>query len=326
MYRIAFLINPASGGGVGAEVFSRLEQVMESFGMKREAWTAELTDATRLGEQTDALLRAARKLIAVGGDGTLGIVLDRVRRLRPSTVIGLIPLGTGNDLGRTLGVYRVYDHKGLVACLKRLLMAPSLPFDLWDAGGGAATVVSYLSTGMDAAVLRDFDRARKRGVVTGGALGNKLFYLRALIKRARYRLPQGMRARLHTAGGPVDIDLSGKCSLLAANIDSYAAGAHPVPGTLFDDGLLEIVVFDTLRRYLAVVALSRLFPAFSRHAGLARYRATRLELFAPGGAPPVPVQIDGEDFTGRFDMNPLAVAFAARVRLLDLRRSFFALF
>src|SRR5690606_3923931 len=51
MYRIAFLINPASGGGVGAEVFSRLEQVMESFGMKHEAWTAELTDATRLGEQ-----------------------------------------------------------------------------------------------------------------------------------------------------------------------------------------------------------------------------------------------------------------------------------
>jgi diacylglycerol kinase (ATP) len=323
MYKLAFLINPASGGGLGGDVHKRLEPVLESFGLKRDSWIAEITEAHRLEEQTDQLLRSSRKLIAVGGDGTLGIVLDRVRRLRPNTVIGLIPLGTGNDLGRALGVYRVYDSKGLVACLKRLLMAPSLPFDLWDAGEGAATVVSYLSVGMDAAVLRDFDRARKRGVVVGGALGNKVFYLRALIKRAGHRFPAGSRARLETDDGPIEIDLAGKRSLLAANIDSYAAGAHPVPGNLFDDALLEIVVFDTLWRYLAVVALSRVFPNFAQHAGLTRYRARRLELFV---ADDMPVQIDGEDFTGRFKGKPLVVAFAARVRLLDLRRSFYALF
>jgi hypothetical protein len=38
------------------------------------------------------------------------------------------------------------------------------------------------------------------------------------------------------------------------------------------------------------------------------------------------VQIDGEDFTGRFPDGPLEIRFAARVRLLDLRRSFYALF
>lgn len=322
MYKLAFLINPASGGGMGAEVHARLEQVLDSFGLKRESWTAEMTEAGRVEEQTDRLLRGTRKLIAVGGDGTLGIVLDRVRRQRPHTVIGLIPLGTGNDLGRALGVYRIYDTKGLVACLKRLLMAPSLPFDLWDAGAGAATLVSYLSVGMDAAVLRDFDRARKRGVVVGGALGNKLFYLRALFKRARYRIPDGVTARLETDGAPVLLDLSGKCSLLASNIDSYAAGAHPVPGNRFDDARLEIVVFDTLWRYMAVVALSRLIPAFSRHAGLTRYQAKTLTLNLP---PDLPTQIDGEDFTGLLP-SPLSVSFAARVRLLDLRRSFYALF
>jgi diacylglycerol kinase family enzyme len=323
VHKLAFLINPASGGGAGAEVFARLEEILGSFGVRRDTWIAEMTEAGRLEEQADALIRSSRKLIAVGGDGTLGIVLDRVRRLRPSTVIGLIPLGTGNDLGRTLGVYRVYDSKGLVACLKRLLMAPSLPFDLWDAGHGTATVVSYLSAGMDAAVLRDFDRARKRGVVRGGALGNKLFYLRALIARAGHRFPAGARARLETDGGVIDVPLEGKCSLLAANIDSYAAGARPVPGNRFDDGLLEVAVFDALWRYLAIVVASRVLPSAARWAGLRRYRARRIELFLPAGTP---VQIDGEDFTGRFPDGPLAIAFAARVRLLDLRRSFYALF
>jgi diacylglycerol kinase family enzyme len=323
MFKLAFLINPVSGGGAGAEVYARLEEILGSFGIKRDSWTAEMTEKDRLEEQTDLLIRSARKLIAVGGDGTIGIVLDRVRRLKPGTHIGLIPLGTGNDLGRTLGVYRVYDTKGLVACLRRLIMAPSLPFDLWDAGEDAATVVSYLSVGMDAAVLRDFDRARKRGVVWGGAFGNKLFYLRAFLARARARFPSGARARLDTDEGIVEISLDGKCSLLAANIDSYAAGARPVPGARFDDGLLEVAVFDTLWRYLAVVALSRVFPGIPRWVGLTRYRARKLELFLP---PKTPVQIDGEDFTGRFKSDPLVIRFAARVRLLDLRRSFYALF
>ena len=210
MRQLAFLINPVSGGGAGAEVFGRLEEILNSFGVKREAWTAELAEAGRVGDQAEALLRGTRKLIAVGGDGTIGEVLDRARRVRASATIGLIPLGTGNDLGRALGVYRVYDAKGLVACLKRILRAPALPFDLWDAGGGAATVASYLSVGLDAAVLRDFDRARKRGVVRGGALGNKLFYLKALFARSGWRFPAGARAVLKTDAGTVEIDLAGR--------------------------------------------------------------------------------------------------------------------
>jgi diacylglycerol kinase family enzyme len=323
VYKIAFLINPVSGGGAGAGVFERLEEILGSFGVKRGTWTAEITETGRLEEQADNLIRSSRKLIAVGGDGTLGIVLDRVRHLRPSTVIGLIPLGTGNDLGRALGVYRVYDAKGLIACLKRLLRAPSLPFDLWDAGHGGATVVSYLSAGMDAAVLRDFDQARRCGALRGGALGNKLFYMRALFARAGHRFPAGARARLDTDQGLVEVALEGQRALLAANINSYAAGARPVPGNRFDDGLLEVVVFDTLWRYLLVVTASRILPAAARWIRPPRWRARKVELFLP---PETPVQIDGEDFTGRFPDSPLTIRFAARVRLLDLRRSFYALF
>jgi hypothetical protein len=96
-----------------------------------------------------------------------------------------------------------------------------------------------------------------------------------------------------------------------------------VPGNLFDDGQLEVVVFDALWRYALVTALSRFAPPVSRWARLRRHRASRVELFLPPGTP---VQIDGEDFTGKLPTNPLPIAFAARVRLLDLRRSFYALF
>ncbi len=325
MFKLAFLINPVSGGGVGREVFARLEEILDSFGVKRDSWTAEMTDATRLEEQADALILSSRKLIAVGGDGTLGIVLDRVRRLRPNTTIGLIPLGTGNDLGRALGVYRVYNSKGLVACLKRLLKAPGLPFDLWDAGDGQTTLVSYLSTGLDAGVLRDFDRARKRGKLFGGAVGNKLFYLRAFLLRMRYKFPAGAQVRLETDKGWIDIPLQGKRVLLAANINSYAAGAHPFPGNRFDDGVLEVAIYETLWKYFLITAGSRVLPRLARWMRRSQptYHARRLELRLPHGTP---LQIDGEDRTNHFPGENLTVSFVARVRLLDLRRSFYALF
>ncbi len=325
MYELAFLINPISGGGVGKKVFHRLGEVLDSFGLERSSWTAELTDAKRIVEQTDGLLQSSRKLIAVGGDGTIGMVLDSVRRLRLSTTIGLIPLGTGNDLGRALGIYRVYNAKGLIACLKQLLKAPSRSFDLWDVGG-KATLVSYLSAGLDAAVLGIFDQARKQGRLRGGTFGNKCYYLRAFFGQLGYRLPQGTSARLETPEGEIELPLGGERVFLAANINSYAAGAHPFTGSHFDDGMLEIAVFDSAWKYSLVTAGARGFPPLAHwmRRRLRRYHAKKVVLTFPSGTP---IQLDGEDFTPEtLQETSLTLSFATRVRLLDLRSSFYALF
>ena len=323
MLELAFLINPISGGGVGKQVYQRLGEILDSFGMDRAAWTAELTDVQRLSEQTEELLLRSQTLIAVGGDGTIGMVLDCVRRLRPATAIGLIPLGTGNDLGRALGIYRVYNAKGLIACLKQLLKAPSQPFDLWDVGG-KATLVSYRSAGLDAAVLRDFDRARKKGSIPGGAFGNKLYYARAFFRRMNYQLPIGSRVRIETSEGWMELPLEERRVFLAANINSYAAGAHPFAGGNFDDGVLEIAVFASIWKYAFVTLGARGFPFLGKwmRRKLRRYHAKNVVLSLP---PETPLQIDGEDFTAKTE-SPLTVSFAAHVRLLDLRSSFYALF
>jgi len=325
VHELAFLINPISGGGVGKKVFRRLGEVLDSFGLERSAWVAEFTDAKRLAEQTDGLLQSSRKLVAVGGDGTIGMVLDSVRRLRLTTTIGLIPLGTGNDLGRALGIYRVYNAKGLIACLKQLLKAPSRPFDLWDVGNHA-TLVSYLSMGLDAAVLRTFDKARKQGRLRGGSFGNKCYYLKAFFGQLGYHLPQGASARIETLEGDVELPLGGERVFLAANINSYAAGAHPFTGSRFDDGMLEIAVFDSAWEYALVTMGARGFPplAYWMRRRLRRYHAKKVVLTFPSETP---VQLDGEDFTSEnLGETTLTVSFATRVHLLDLRSAFYALF
>ncbi|MFC1586185.1 diacylglycerol/lipid kinase family protein [Fibrobacterota bacterium] len=175
-YSIAFLINPVSGGGLGARVFSQLPEIMASFGYSQTDWIAYLTKETSLMDQIRSSVQISRKIIAVGGDGTIGQILNQLRLHHCDAEVGLIPLGTGNDLGRSLGIYRVFTQKGLLACIKRLLKANSTEFDLWSVNRDS-TMATYLSIGMDAAILHDFDQARKKGMLAKSALINKMYYV-----------------------------------------------------------------------------------------------------------------------------------------------------
>ncbi|MDB5103084.1 MAG: diacylglycerol kinase domain protein [Fibrobacteres bacterium] len=326
---IAFLINPISGGGVGKRVFHQLPEIMDSFGFERGEWKAELTEASRLEQQTDSLLASARKVIAVGGDGTIGFVLNRLRQqeLRRDTEIGLIPLGTGNDLGRALGIFRIYNERGLLACVKRLLRANCARFDLWDLNG-KLTMASYVSLGMDAAVLHDFDVARKAGKIPTGSLFNKLFYVKAFTSRSAHRISGKCSLVIDVGKGKERerIDLDGNLCCVIGNINSYAAGARVFPTARFDDRTLEVAVFDRLWKFSLLVGVTRLVPRFAKFMGryLRLYRARSVEI--TGGAGEF-CQVDGEDITGFLqETGRLVIRPSRQVLLLDLRRAFFSLF
>ncbi len=323
---IAFLINPISGGGVGKRVFNQLPEIMDSFGFERGDWKAELTEASRLEAQTDSLLASARKVIAVGGDGTIGFVLNRLRKqdLR-ETEIGLIPLGTGNDLGRALGIFRIYNERGLLACVKRLLKAQCVRFDMWDVNG-KLTMASYVSLGMDAAVLHDFDVARKAGKIPTGSIFNKLFYVKAFTSRSPHRISGKCTLLIDTGRGKERIELDGTICCVAANINSYAAGARIFPSARFDDRTLEIAVFDRLWKFSLLVGMTRIVPRFAKLMGrhIRLYRARSLEIIGGNGEF---CQLDGEDITAFLkETGRLVIKPSRQVLLLDLRRSFFSLF
>jgi len=132
------VVNPAAGGGRVARLWPRIRDLAEH--RARVVFTAGPGEAA-------GIVREAReeRVIAVGGDGTVHEVLSG---LRPDQALGVVPLGSGNDFARMLGVHRLGPKEALV----RALSAPVRRVDLGVANG--RPFAASFGVGFDAAVAR----------------------------------------------------------------------------------------------------------------------------------------------------------------------------
>ncbi|MFZ3072574.1 MAG: acylglycerol kinase family protein, partial [Thermodesulfobacteriota bacterium] len=100
--KIRFIVNPISGGkekveaitnGV-ARVFSNVDGIFEIRATRFQG------DAVRLSRE--AVLKGYETVFACGGDGTINEVASAL--VGTETVLGILPVGSGNALARSLGI------------------------------------------------------------------------------------------------------------------------------------------------------------------------------------------------------------------------------
>ncbi len=82
--------------------------LLAALGVLRGSTSVEVCATAGPGELDGALHRAgSRRVVVAGGDGSLHAVVSALHRrheLGPDRVLGLLPLGTGNDFARTIGI------------------------------------------------------------------------------------------------------------------------------------------------------------------------------------------------------------------------------
>jgi YegS/Rv2252/BmrU family lipid kinase len=100
---LLFIINPAAGANRASARWTAFQALLWKAGVKSDH---ALT--TRPGEATDLARKAAANydlLVAVGGDGTVTEVSEGILTAPLSrAILGILPLGTGNDLAEVLGI------------------------------------------------------------------------------------------------------------------------------------------------------------------------------------------------------------------------------
>jgi len=118
------ILNPAAGRGAARRAESIVARAFRAHG-----WAVDVarTEGPGHGQElaAQAVRQGARHVVAVGGDGTVHEVANGLLRTDAGTALGVVPVGSGNDFAKLLGMYG-HDPARAVA---RIVTAQSRRFD-----------------------------------------------------------------------------------------------------------------------------------------------------------------------------------------------------
>uniref|UniRef100_A0A8B9J0D8 Diacylglycerol kinase n=1 Tax=Amazona collaria TaxID=241587 RepID=A0A8B9J0D8_9PSIT len=218
------------------------------------------------------------RILACGGDGTVGWILSILDQLRlnPSPPVAILPLGTGNDLARTMNWGGGYTDEPLSKILSHVEDGNIVQLDRWnlhvepnpdaspeEKDEAAADKLpldvfnNYFSLGFDARVTLEFHESREANPEKfNSRFRNKMFYAGTAFSDFLTGSSKDLAKHVKLVCDGTDLtskiqDLKPQC-LVFLNIPRYCAGTMPWgnPGEhhdfepqRHDDGCIEVIGF-----------------------------------------------------------------------------------
>lgn len=302
--QLLFLVNPRAGGRRGRAVAVFILEALERRGMVLGLdFQIELTRPGEVERQAAEASRRAPVVVAVGGDGTIRDVVRGLVKGGGGAALGVIPLGTGNDFSRTVGLYHPIGPRGRRAVdriCEVLRWGRRIPVDLLEVNG-RIIFASYLSFGADARASCAFGALRHRlsGRLLERTVVNKAVLSLLGLRYLWDRLPPGVRLRVAAPDGRLEeVPLPRRLTtLIISNIRHYGGGSRLSPEADLADGRFEVTAVESPWEFLRLMMTRfRFAPAGAPWwPRLRAWQTSRVEV-EPGGA--TAFQIDGEDATG----------------------------
>jgi YegS/Rv2252/BmrU family lipid kinase len=235
------VINPNAGNGKGKKDLDRISDILIRNGIRFQMKTTQ-----KRGDATDftkeIISDGYRKIISIGGDGTLNEIVNGIftqyHCSSKEIILGIIPVGTGNDWGRMFGIPLIYEGAVKVIREQKLI--------LHDVGlvsyfNGRNREMKYFiniaGLGFEAVVVKKTNKQKDRG------MNSKAIYL--------FNLLSSLIAYRNTT---VDITIDGKTkkvkvfSINVGNGRYCGGGMSQTPDALPDDGLLDVTVINEIGR------------------------------------------------------------------------------
>ncbi len=261
------IVNPKARSGKGGGIWSRLEKKFKESNMEYKAvLTKGPGHATELAESLTSKQRDPSgypiKIVVLGGDGTLNEVINGINDFE-NTIVGYIPIGSGNDFARDLDYPKETDEiieRILTGQVTRTLDLGRIIFNSMYKPGNMSSTEKIskvrmfdVSAGMgfDAGVCEEAARTGTKGFLNRIGLG-KLTYGSIAIKQlvGAKKVPCEIE---FDDGESLKLD---HFLLIAAMIHHYEGGGFNfAPDADLTDGYLDLCIAGEIPKPKMFVAL-----------------------------------------------------------------------
>lgn len=248
-----FIVNPRAGSGMTMYKWLPVEKRLEMLGV---SFITAMTDHKRHAMELawDAAGRGYRKIVAVGGDGSLHEVYNGVGRWcfahgvpMEEFYIGVIPIGSGNDWIKSLGISNDVEE-----ALDAILEGGESLMDVvrMTCDGGKTTYMANVGgVGFDSHVCQRVNFQKESGK------RGRYIYINAL-----FHTIANMRRISVSCYADDVLVFSGKCYSVAFGNGKYSgAGMRQVPCAEMNDGLLDYVIIPEMSIFNMFKLVPRLF-------------------------------------------------------------------
>jgi diacylglycerol kinase (ATP) len=256
-----------------------------------------VSESREAAQQTvrDAVANGMRRIIAAGGDGTVGAVVDALSDCAADTTdLAVLPLGTGNDLARSLGM-PLDPEQALEICLQ----GESASMDVIRASIGAsqrnvANMVTAGNSGRYAQVLTDEQKQAWGPFVYLRGVLDVLQDLQVFEIDCAFDGGRPERFRM--------------LNLFLANGRTSGGGVPVAPAADLDDGFLDFVLIeDGTPLELATLTADFFLTLFLENDLVTWRRCQSVQIVA---LTPLPFSADGDvlgEGPARFEIRPNAL-------------------
>ncbi len=277
------IANPTSRRGKAADKIPLIERRLDEY-----ALDFDLVRTQKAGHAIQLAAQAATNgydvVIAVGGDGTINEVVNGLMLARetvaPQPALGIISVGTGNDL-----IFGLEQSQGVDPACALIAKDHRRKIDIGHIVGDDIPEGRYFANGLGIG----FDAA-------GGVLAEKITFPRGFLS---YLIAALQNIFLYYSAPTLKMDIDGEMiempSLLVSVMNGrrVAGGFQTAPNALVDDGLFDICIAEEVSR----PRMLTLLPMFLKgtqinEPEIQMKRAKELQITATEGR--MPIHTDGE--------------------------------